>query len=95
MAVCPKCKKVIGILYRRESGVELSKFFIDGDVVDYNDEEFLSDGTRLYFECPKCWEILFEDVDEAVDFLSNKDELQELVAEKIENINKKKIKDGN
>lgn len=86
MAICPKCKKVITELLQRSTGIEASRFFIDNDIdiAIYNEEIFDGDGQMNEYECFECGEILFEDWDEAEKFLLNKDELKELVAEKIE-----------
>ncbi len=90
MAICPKCKKVINELYQIRTGVESSRFFIDiSGVADCDEEEFDGNGDSNEFQCVECWEFLFEDWGEAEDFLKEKDELKELVVEKLE-----KIKDG-
>ena len=91
MAVCPKCKKVINELEQVRTGVEKSRFFIKGHFGDYDSESFNSDGDYHEWICYECGETLFGDWEEATEFLKNKDELQELVAEKI---NMKK-EDGN
>jgi len=87
MAVCPKCKKVINELSHRVSGISTSRFFIndEGDF-DEDEEDFDSDGWDSEYSCPKCWEVLFEDYSDAQDFLIEKDELKEVVAEKITKI---------
>lgn len=84
MAICPKCKKVINHLHLSCSGIQESTFFINEDgVVVYEQDDFDSDGYDYDFKCSECWEVLFNDGIEAEDFLRDKDELKEIVAEKI------------
>ena len=93
MVVCPKCHKIIERLEQVRTGVEKSNFFIDvGGLATCDGENFESDGDFLEYRCWECSEVLFEDWDEAEEFLKNKDELQEIVAEKISQNEKNKIK---
>lgn len=85
--ICPKCKQEINwlkaysetkyTLAENEQGVLEYKRMYD---VDY----FIS------FECPECDEELFIQQGEAEEFLKDKDELKEIVAEKIEKIKNEK-----
>jgi len=84
-AVCPKCKKKIEYLNQRTTGVEKCEVFFNEkeNYIDWRDEEFDSDGIVLLFNCPECDNELDFGEEEAHKFLKEKDELQELVAEKI------------
>lgn len=87
MSICPKCHKIITELDQVRTGIEKARFFIDKDgCYDYDDEEFDSDGDFLEFRCWECNEVLFKDYEEAEEFLKDKDELQEIVAEKLNKI---------
>lgn len=85
MSICPKCKEEIDHL-NFSADVET---FGNYDGYDWNTRENGEwKDEKLY--CPKCDELLFTDEEKATSFLQNKDELSELVKEKIENVKKKK-----
>ena len=87
MPICQKCKEEIEHLNNYVSGENL--YIFDGD--NYNQEgDFIDDNKTNDFECPECSEVLFTDEEKATNFLQNKDELTELVKEKIKNGKKKK-----
>ncbi len=93
MAICPKCKKVITELFQRVSGTRTATVFINkGGGLEEREEDFESDGYDYEYICFECWEVLFNDDGEAHDFLFEKDELKELVAEKIGKIKDDKTK---
>lgn len=84
MPICPKCKEIITYLnwsepkncfgtYDLESGYEE-----DGNV-DISQP-------NITYSCPECSEEFDFDEYEAKEFLKNKDELQEIVAEKLNKI---------
>ena len=84
MAVCKFCKEIIRELKQVRTGVETGRFFIDKNgYANYNLETFDGDGDFQEWKCYECGETLFEDWGEAEEFLKTKDELQELVAKKI------------
>lgn len=91
--ICPKCHKEIESLNNYVSGENHSTFSLsefDGKTIrDYDFGEFQTDGKTNDFECPECQEVLFTDEDKATKFLEGQDELQQIVAEKIN-----KIKEG-
>jgi len=91
MAICPKCKRNIVELNMRRTGTEYARMYIDDSdgYPTYDGEEFDTDDEGEWYNCPECSEELFTNWDEAEEFLKGRDELQRLVAEKIE-----KIKDG-
>ncbi|KKL12725.1 hypothetical protein LCGC14_2532850, partial [marine sediment metagenome] len=51
--------------------------------IDWDNEKFESDGIVLQFYCPECENELDFNEEQAHNFLKDKDELSELVAEKI------------
>ncbi len=87
MAVCPKCKQKIESLNNYESGEMKSYLNEDGG---WEEDCFQGDGKTNDFECPECSEVLFKDEEKAIAFLKNKDELQEIMAEKLNQIKEKK-----
>ena len=90
MAVCKFCGKIIEKLELVRTGVEKARFFInEKGLYDYEGETFDSNGDFLEFKCLECGETLFEDYEEAEQFLKDKDELQEIVAEKLKQIKEK------
>lgn len=89
-AVCKFCGKIINELELVRTGVEKARFFIKDGFYDYEGGTFDSDGDFLEFRCMECNELLFENYEEAEAFLKEKDELQELVAEKLNKIKTKK-----
>lgn len=83
-AICPKCKQKIEELELVRTGLEKARFYINKKgFYDYDNEDFESDGDFLEFRCWECGETLFEDYEEAEQFLKEKDKLKEIVAEKI------------
>jgi ribosomal protein S27E len=90
MAVCKFCGEIIRELEQVRTGVETSRFFIEDNFATYEEEDFESDGDFLEFRCPNCSEVLFTDWDEAEQFLKEKDELQEMMVEKLNQIKKDK-----
>ncbi|KKM51280.1 hypothetical protein LCGC14_1555610 [marine sediment metagenome] len=88
---CPKCNKKIEELRYYERVDNSLWFSVDENgEPNYEGGEIIYDGaTDFDFCCPECSETLFTDEEKAIEFLKNKDELQELVKEKIN-----KIKNG-
>ena len=86
MPKCPKCKKEIECLDNYQSGENHYRVWLNGEDTDYDLKEFQEDNQVNDYECPECGEVLFTDEDKAVKFLKNKDELTELVKEKMEKI---------
>ena len=66
MSKCPECGEEIDHLVNVESGDMDYRFNRDGD---YYPGEFLSDGRRNEYECPKCQKTLFSNETDASDFL--------------------------
>ena len=85
MAVCPRCKKVIEELILIRSGWEECDFFWNEEkgYIDWKNEEFKGDGDVLEYNCPKCSNTLFTDELEAENFIKYRDELKELIVEKL------------
>lgn len=85
MAICPKCKKEIENL-RFYSKVENYGYFniSENGNEEWNTSEY-GDWSDIEFCCPECNEVLFTDKneDEAIEFLSNKDKLKELMVKKV------------
>lgn len=92
MAICPKCKSNITSLDVVRGGKETSFIMYDkeNDTIYFENEAFESDGIREIYNCNNCCEELFYSYDEAEAFLSEKDELKEIVAEKVSKDKKKK-----
>lgn len=88
MAVCPECKNVINELIEVCSGLtKLKVKAVKGgwvEAVKGKEEysEFESDGTYLEYCCPDCSAELFNDGEDAADFLLRKNKLKELIAKK-------------
>lgn len=97
MSICPNCKSKIDYLNYSICRYENGGFSIDKNGV----EEYIEDSNSfmnepsLNFNCPECDELLEFDEDEAIKFLKDKDELQELVAKKIKKDEKGKHKRRN
>ena len=65
--VCPKCGETVTELLFSETVTNLGKFTLaNGHEVDAHDH----DGPKEY-HCPSCAEVLFDNVGEAVAFLTN------------------------
>ncbi len=87
MSICPKCKEEIDYLNNYISGE--AKYIFDGE--SYNqDGDFQNDGKVSDYECPECQEVLFTDEEKAKEFLEDKDELTEIISEKLKQIKEKK-----
>ena len=73
MVKCPKCKKEIDYLNYVESGEMVWKFRVlkagKEFTENWEQDEFYSDGSGGYFECPECEETLFYNIKEAKKFL--------------------------
>lgn len=92
MPICPKCKKIINYLEEVRTGYERSKMFVNEDKsIWWEDEEFSGDDNVLEFYCPECNEELDFTEEEAHNFLRNKDEVAEMVAEKINQFSPDKL----
>lgn len=87
MPICPKCKEEIDFLRHSRSGWENSNMYITGSgddgYVEYEHNDFSDDGDLSEFYCPECNEELDFDDEQAEAFLRDKDELQQLISEKI------------
>ncbi len=94
MAVCPKCKQKVESLNNYSSGERKTRVSIFDGEEEYEEEEFQANGKVNDYECPECSEVLFKDEEEAIAFLKNKDELQEIMAEKLKQIEEKKDANG-
>ncbi|KKL50134.1 hypothetical protein LCGC14_2308570 [marine sediment metagenome] len=90
MPICRKCKKSIDRLQQVSSGVERCDILFNKKegYINWENEDFESDGIVREFYCPECNKVLFTDDEQAENFLEETDELQELVAEKINKIQK-------
>jgi len=88
MGVCKNCGKVINYLRQVSSGIEKCDIFYNKKekLIDWKNEEFESDGIVRIFYCPECNEELDFDEQQAEEFLKEEDELQQIVAEKINKI---------
>ena len=93
MAFCPKCKEKVEFLKQVTTGIEKCHIFFNEKEgwIDWSDEEFESDGVVRLFSCPKCNNELDFNDEEAIKFLKEKDELQEIVVEKLKKIENDKI----
>ena len=93
MPICPKCKSNIDGLKNIVSGSQRYDMFLDGSGrVHYEKVDFVGDDSVNEWWCPECSEVLFTSEEEAEKFLKDKDELKELVAEKIKKIREIKKK---
>jgi len=85
MPICKFCGKVIKELQQRRRGIEKSRFYIDDEGYStYSEEDFDSDGEYYEYRCYECDEILFDNWEEAEEFLKNEDKVAEMVAKKIQ-----------
>ncbi len=89
MPICPKCFGKIDSLHNYASGERKTRVSIFDGEEEYEEEEFQADGKVDDYECPNCSEVLFKDEEKAIAFLKNKDELQEIMAEKLNKIKEK------
>ena len=92
MPICPKCKENVEFLKQVDSGIEKCHIFFNKkkDYLDWEQEEFESDGIVRLFYCPECNEELDFDEQQAEEFLREKDELKEIVTEKLKQIEDRK-----
>lgn len=90
MPICPKCKEVIDkVTYSAEKetwgSVDVYEFENKDKRkefgIDYDESE-VGDWNNLKYFCPECNEEFEMTEEEIIDFLADKDELAELVAEK-------------
>ena len=85
MPICPNCKEKINYLNYSKNKYNGGEFSIGKDGLG----EYEIDGNadliepQLFYSCPECSNEFNFDEDEAIEFLINKDELQEIVAEKM------------
>ena len=87
MAVCPNCKQVIKKLMAYSEVVNTYELDENGEI-DLHGNDNIEGYTS--FECPECNEKLFGNEENmAYEFLFNKDELQETVAKKINQMKNK------
>ncbi len=88
MSICPKCKAKIDSLRQVTTGIEKCDIFFNEKEgwIDWKNEKFESDGIIRIFYCPECDEELNLDDEEAEQFLLEKDELKEIIVEKIKQI---------
>ncbi len=86
MPICPNCKETINYLYAYSEVVNTFE-------LDKNGEPFCfgQDNIEGYtgFECPECHEKIFLEENDAIEFLKDKDELQEIMIEKLNKIKEK------
>ncbi len=89
--ICPKCYNKINHLREICSGwQETNVFFSEKrSCIFGKDGEFKGDDNVLEYNCPDCEETLFTNPVEAENFLKEKDELKEIVVEKIKQIKEK------
>jgi DNA-directed RNA polymerase subunit RPC12/RpoP len=92
MPRCPNCNALISNLLTYSEVVNSFE-------LDKNNEPFCYGNEQIEgytgFECPKCNERIFDTESEAVEFLKDNDELQEMMKEKLEQIKeRKKIANG-
>ncbi len=94
MPICPNCKKIINHLQEMRTGYERCDMSVDKEGILYwKNEEFSGDDNLLEFYCPECSKELSFTEKEAEEFLKNKDEVAEMVLEKIEKIKDENTKD--
>lgn len=69
------------------TGIEKSYFYVDEgeEYATYDNENFEGDGITYIFRCENCREEIFYNWDDAEKFLKDRDELKELIAEKVKN----------
>lgn len=71
-SVCPSCGVIIDTLIEKVSGFKMIEFKVTGDtnsteeVWDYG---FEADDGGLWYLCPSCNDIIFEDLSDAIKFL--------------------------
>ena len=95
--ICPKCKEKIDCLNYSRDNYDNGEFSIDKDGFEEYNRDSNSDliEPNLNFRCPECDEELDFDEDEAIKFLKETDELQEIIAEKIKKIKKENKNERN
>lgn len=82
MAICGECKERIGHLISEATATTGCVLYEDG-TLDLNDEDLNSIIEINEWRCPECDEIVAYNEDEAREFLEEKDELKEIVVEKL------------
>lgn len=80
MTYCPKCKEEINYLFVHETITGGLSFSLDG-----YDEEPNERNHELMFLCPECDTELFNNHDDACEFVEQKDIVTEMVAKKVKN----------
>ncbi len=93
MPICPKCKENVEFLNYSSNNYDNGEFSIDKNGFKKYDKDGNSDLIEpdLFFGCPECNEELDFDEQQAEEFLREKDELQEIVAEKLKQIKEKNV----
>ena len=92
MPICPNCKAKIKELLAYSEVVNTFELDKNGEPYFYGNDQIEG---YTGFECPECHERIFDTENEAIEFLKNKDELQEIMVEKLEQIKEnKKIANG-
>ena len=91
MPICPKCHKEINGLVNFVSGEKkFDLILLENGDTHYEEVDFYEDNKTNDYECPLCSEVLFTDEDKATEFLKGQDELQQIVAEKLNKIKEEK-----
>ena len=72
MTKCPKCKEKIKSLRYEMIKKVIGNLIIFNDCEEFNDDEYIFDENTINFYCPDCDELLFENGDDAINFLKQK-----------------------
>jgi len=82
---CPSCKEELDAFKVVSSGVQKYRMFFDKKkgMIDFDNEDFESDGIVRLIYCWNCDEELDITEDEAIKSLSEKDDLKKLIEDKI------------
>ena len=84
MTKCPKCKEEIENLNFSKTKEISGSVVFDGNDIEFIEEFDIYEEQKPHtYRCPECNEILFENDEEAEEFLRDDDELQEIVKEKL------------
>ena len=86
MPICPNCKEEIDKLNAYSEVVHSFVLALNGKPICYGNENLEG---YTGFECPECYERIFDTEQEAIAFLGE-DELQGIVKEKLKQMKEKK-----
>ena len=96
MPKCPKCNvEIKSLIYSETKDIWGSASIDESGDMEFNEEYDICEEQKPYiYSCPECNKKLFDDDEEAEEFLKD-DELQEIMKDKLKQINEKQIENKN